>query len=231
MSRILLKISGQSLKGQHDYGIDNDYVRSLARQILDLQQRNYQIAIVVGAGNIFRGENEWQGIDEATGHYAGMLATMVNGLVLNEILRQEWAKTRVYSAIEMPRFMRTVNKAEVVAALEEWFICICTGGTGNPFATTDLGGVTRALEFDCAQMIKCTRVDGIYDSDPETNPAAKKYDTITATKAMELNLKIMDQAAIAMAKTNKLSLIVCNINKIDLIGTNELGGTVVEITH
>ncbi|USN56429.1 MAG: hypothetical protein H6766_05220 [Candidatus Peribacteria bacterium] len=91
--------------------------------------------------------------------------------------------------------------------------------------------MTRALEFDCAQMIKCTRVDGIYDSDPETNPAAKKYDTITATKAMELNLKIMDQAAIAMAKTNKLSLIVCNINKIDLIGTNELGGTVVEITH
>lgn len=229
MSRILLKISGQSLKGQHDYGIDNDYVRSLARQILYLQQRNYQIAIVVGAGNIFRGENEWQGIDAATGHYAGMLATMVNGLVLNEILRQEWVKTRVYSAIEMPRFMRTVNKVEVVNAMEEWYVAVCTGGTGNPFATTDLGAVTRALEFDCEQVIKCTRVDGIYDRDPEKYPDAIKFDTITADEAMEMNLKIMDQSAIAMAKSNGLPLYVCNINKIDLIGTDQLDGTTVEM--
>lgn len=229
MSRILLKISGQSLKGQHDYGIDNEYVRSLARQILDLQQRDYQIAIVVGAGNIFRWENEWQGIDAATGHYAGMLATMVNGLVFNEILRQEWAKTRVYSAIEMPRFMRTVNKAEVVAALSEWYIAVCTGGTGNPFATTDLGAVTRALEFDCEQVIKCTRVDGIYDCDPEKHPDAVKFDTITAEDAMDMNLKIMDQSAIAMAKANHLPLYVCNINKINLIGTDKINGTVVEM--
>lgn len=229
MKRILLKISGQSLKGSHDYGIDNDYVRSLADKIIALQKRDYQIAIVVGAGNIFRGENEWQGIDPATGHYAGMLATMVNGLVLNEIIRQQWGQTRVYSAIEMPRFMRTVNKAEVVAALEEWYIAICTGGTGNPFATTDLGGVTRALEFGCDQIIKCTRVDGIYTADPEKDPAATKFDTITAEQAMSMNLKIMDQAAIAMAKDNSLPLYVCNINKIELIGTDQINGTVVEM--
>ena len=227
--RILLKISGQSLKGSGPYGIDNEYVRSLARKIISLQERLYQIVIVVGAGNIFRGENEGQGIDAATGHYAGMLATMVNGLVFNEILRQEGGKSRVYSAIEMPRFMRTVNKAETVSALEDGYITICTGGTGNPFATTDLGAVTRALEFDCSQVIKCTRVDGIYNKDPEKHDDAVRYETITADEALQLWLRIMDQSAIAMAKDNKMPLYVCHIDQIDCIGTDDCKWTTVSV--
>ncbi len=228
-NRILLKISGQSLKGSGPYGIDNEYLRTLADKIIQLQKRNYQIAIVVGAGNIFRGENEGQGIDPAVGHYAGMLATMVNSLVFNEIMREQGGQSRVYSAIEMPRFMRTVNKAEVVSALNEGFVAVCAGGTGNPFSTTDLGAVTRALEFNCELVVKCTRVDGIYDKDPEKYPDAKKFDTITAEKALDLGLKIMDQSAIAMAMANKLLLFVCDINTIENFWTDKMQGTRVEV--
>lgn len=228
-NRILLKISGQSLKGSWPYGIDNEYLRTLADKIIKLQKRGYQIAIVVGAGNIFRGENEGQGIDQAVWHYAGMLATMVNSLVFNEIMREQGGKSRVYSAIEMPRFMRTVNKAEVVSALEEWFVTICAWGTGNPFATTDLGAVTRALEFNCKMVVKCTRVDGIYDKDPEKHDDAKKFENITAEKALELGLKIMDQSAIAMAMVNEMPLFVCDIDTIENFWTEKMQGTSVEV--
>lgn len=185
---------------------------------------------MTGAGNIFRGKNEGQGIDPAIGHYAGMLATMINSLVLADIVKQNGGKAVVLSAVTIPRFMPTLNKITAVEHLEKDEIVICAGGTGNPFNTTDAGSVNRALELECDILIKCTRVDGVYTADPEKDPSATKYDNIHMTDAIKQNLHVMDISAMALALENKMPIYVCNINDIDKRETLEMKGTKVQVS-
>ncbi len=212
--RIFLKISGEALGGEKGEWLDHEVVRSLSKDIKKLQAKGCQIALMVGAGNIFRGRDQWAGVDPAIGHYAGMLATMVNALILQNIMYQEWMKASVFSAIEMPRFIKTINKISAVKRLDNDHVVICAGGSGNPFCTTDLGSVIRALELDCEILVKCTNVDGVYNDNPHTNPEAQKYDTLTYAQALQQWLQVMDQSAFGMAMENNLKTFVTHVTSI-----------------
>ena len=211
--RIFLKISWEALSSDHN-AINHDTIRSIAQQIKILIWAWYQVWLMVWAGNIFRWRNEGQGIDPAIGHYAGMLATMVNSLVIQNIFVQEWLPASVFSAIEMSRFIKPINKITAVSKLEQWEVVICAWGSGNPFCSTDLGSVIRALEFDCDIMVKCTNVDGIYSDDPKTNPQAIKYTNLSYHDALSQWLKVMDMSAFGMAQENNLTSFVCHIHDI-----------------
>jgi len=212
-NRIFLKISWEALSSQ-DNAINHNTIRAIAQDIKILTQAGHQVALMVGAGNIFRWRDEGQGIDPAIAHYAGMLATMVNSLVIQNIFVQEWLPASVFSAIEMSRFIKPINKITAVAKLEQWEVVICAWWSGNPFCSTDLWSVIRALEFDCDIMIKCTNVDGIYNSDPKINPQAIRYNHITYHDALAQELKVMDMSAFGMAKENNLTSLVCHIRDI-----------------
>lgn len=209
--RIFLKISGEALAGEKNDGIDQKALRKIARDILALQRR-YEIALMVWAGNIFRGRNQWQGIDPAIGHYAGMLATMVNALLLQNIIEQEWGQASVFSSIEMPRFIKTINKVSALHHIKAGDIVICAWGSGNPFCTTDLWSVIRTLELDCEIMVKCTNIDGIYDKNPHVYDDAVKYDTLTYNEALAQWLQVMDLSAFGMALENKLTTYVTHVD-------------------
>lgn len=211
--RIFLKISGEALSSEHN-AINHDIIRSISKDIKTLTQSWYQVALMVGAGNIFRGRDEGKGIDPAIAHYAGMLATMVNSLIIQNIFVQEWLPASVFSAIEMSRFIKPINKITAVNKLEQGEVVICAWWSGNSFCSTDLGSVIRALEFDCDIMIKCTNVDGIYTADPHTHPDASKYDHLTYAQALTQQLKIMDMSAFGMAQENNLTSFVCHIHDI-----------------
>ena len=182
---------------------------------------------MVGAGNIFRWRNEWVGIDPAIAHYAGMLATMVNSLVMQNIMTQEWVPSSVFSAIEMSRFIKPITKITAVSKLEQWDVVICAGGSGNPFCSTDLWSVIRALEFDCYIMIKCTNIDGVYDSDPRNNSSAVRYKHLTYHDAMTQWLKVMDMSAFGMAQENNLTSIVCHLDDLAGILDGSKQGTII----
>ena len=211
--RIFLKISWEALAGEKSDGIDQAALRKIARNILSLQKK-YEIALMVWAGNIFRGRNQWQGIDPAIGHYAGMLATMVNALLLQNIIEQEGGQSSVFSSIEMPRFIKTINKVSALHHIKDWDIVICAWWSGNPFCTTDLWSVIRSLELDCDIMIKCTNVDGIYDKNPHTHDDAKRYETLTYNQALEQWLEVMDLSAFGMALENNLQTYVTHIDSL-----------------
>lgn len=223
-NRIFLKISWEALSSDHNT-INHDTIRQIGRDIKTLTNAWHQVALMVGAGNIFRGRDEGQWIDPAIGHYAGMLATMVNSLVIQNIFVQEWLPASVFSAIEMSRFIKPINKITAVSKLEQGEVVICAWWSGNPFCSTDLGSVIRALEFDCDIMIKCTSVDGIYDSDPKTNPQAVRYNHITYHDALTQQLKIMDMSAFGMAQENNLTSFVCHIRDIAKFTTGVDHGT------
>jgi len=212
--RLFLKISGEGLWGETWEWLDHEVLRVISKNIAALQKAWYQIALMVWAGNIFRGREEWHGIDPAIGHYAGMLATMVNALVLQNIMYQEGIRASVFSAIEMPRFIKTINKISAVKRLESDHIVICAWGSGNPFCTTDLWSVIRALELDCDVMVKCTNIDGVYSDDPRKNPEATKYDTLTYQEALQKWLKVMDQSAYGMAMENNLDTYVTQLDNL-----------------
>ncbi len=227
--RIFLKISGEALAGDGQDGIDYPFMRSLSNKILTLQNQGYQIALMVGAGNIFRGREHGEGIDEAIGHYAGMLATMVNSLVLQNIMYQEGMQASVFSAIEMPRYIKTINKISAVKRLDMWHIVICAWWSWNPFCTTDLWSVIRALELDCEILIKCTNINGVYSQDPRKNPEATRYDSLTYNEAMHKWLKVMDQSAYGMAMENNLNTYVTHIDSIEQLDFSAELGTMMEV--
>ncbi len=212
--RIFLKISGEALGGEKGEGLDHEVVRKLSRNIKSLKDKWYQIALMVWAGNIFRGRDQGAGIDPAIGHYAGMLATMVNALILQNIMYQEEITASVFSAIEMPRFIKTINKISAVKRLDNDHVVICAGWSGNPFCTTDLGSVIRALELDCEILIKCSGIDGVYSADPKKDADATKYDTLTYKEALAKWLKVMDQSAFGMAMENDLKTYVTHIDSL-----------------
>ena len=211
--RILLKLSGEALMGDKQFGIDNNRLMQYANDIKEISQMDVEIGIVIGGGNIFRGvQAEKGGMDRTQGDYMGMLATMINSMALQSALESLGLVTRLQSAIEMNQIAEPYIKRKAVRHLEKRRIVIFGAGTGNPFFTTDSAASLRAIEIDSDVILKGTRVDGVYSSDPERNPNATKFDTITFDEAYEKKLKIMDMTAFTLCKENQIPVIVFDMN-------------------
>ncbi|WP_430812019.1 MULTISPECIES: UMP kinase [unclassified Carboxylicivirga] len=211
--RILLKLSGESLMGEQGYGIDPERLNDYATQIKEAVELGVQVGIVIGGGNIFRGlSGASKGFDRYKGDQMGMLATVINGLALQSALQAMSVKTRVLTAIRMEPVGEYYDKPKAVAALEAGEVVILSGGTGNPYFTTDTGSSLRGIEIEADVMLKGTRVDGIYTADPEKDPRATKFDEITFDEVYERGLKIMDLTATTMCKENNLDIVVFDMD-------------------
>lgn len=212
--RILLKLSGEALMGDKQFGIDNKRLMQYAQEIKEVSENGVQVAIVIGGGNIFRGvEAERGGMDRTQGDYMGMLATMINSMALQSALESIGVQTRLQSAISMKEVAEPFIKRRAVRHLEKGRIVIFGAGTGNPFFTTDSAGALRAIEIDANVILKGTRVDGIYTADPEKDPSAAKYNNITFDEAYQKGLNVMDMTAFTLCKENSMPLIVFDMNK------------------
>lgn len=212
-NRILLKISGESLRGSGSTGIDSSAVKYIAQQIADAHAANIELAVVIGGGNIWRGEEaEREGMDRATADYAGMLATTINALALQDALEQRGIVTRTQSAIQMQAIAEPYIRRRAIRHLEKNRVVLFSAGTGNPFMSTDTASALRALEIgaDVIMMAK-NDVDGVYDSDPHTNPNAKRFSKLDYLDALNLRLKVMDSTAVSLCMDNHLPIIVFNI--------------------
>jgi uridylate kinase len=213
-NRILLKLSGESLMGQQQYGIDPEKLNDYAEQIGDAVKSGIQVAIVIGGGNIFRGmSGATKGFDRVKGDQMGMLATVINSLALQSALNAINIKTKVYTAIRMEPVGELFAKDKVVESLQDGYVCIIAGGTGNPFFTTDTASALRGIELEADAMLKGTRVDGIYTADPEKDASATKFDMITFDEVYERGLKIMDLTATTLCRENNLKIVVFNMDK------------------
>ncbi|MDF2437454.1 MAG: uridylate kinase [Bacteroidota bacterium] len=212
--RILLKLSGESLMGTKQFGIDNVRIAQYAKQIKEVADMGVQVAIVIGGGNIFRGiQAEEGGMDRVHGDYMGMLATVINSMALQSALEKAGVETRLQSAIKMEQICEPFIRRKAVRHLEKNRVVIFGAGTGNPYFTTDTAGTLRAIEIEADVVLKGTRVDGIYTADPEKDPTATKYDTISFDEAYSKGLNIMDMTAFTLCKENKLPIIVFDMNK------------------
>ena len=211
--RILLKLSGEALLGKNSYGIDNERLLDYAKEIKELHSIGIQIAIVIGGGNIYRGLSGAQnGIDRVQADYMGMLATVINGLALQNALESIDTPTRLQTAIKMESIAEPFIKRKATRHLEKGRVVIFGSGTGNPYFTTDSAAVLRAIEINADVILKGTRVDGIYNEDPEKNKKAIKFDDISFEETIKKGLKIMDTTAFTLSKENKLPIIVFDIN-------------------
>jgi len=211
--RILLKLSGEALLGKNSYGIDNERLLDYAKEIKELHSNGIEIAIVIGGGNIFRGLSGAQnGIDRVQADYMGMLATVINGLALQNALESIDTPTRLQTAIKMESIAEPFIKRKATRHLEKGRVVIFGSGTGNPYFTTDSAAVLRAIEINADVILKGTRVDGIYNEDPEKNKKAIKFDDISFEETIKKGLKIMDTTAFTLSKENKLPIIVFDIN-------------------
>jgi uridylate kinase len=211
--RILLKLSGEALMGERQYGIDPTRLADYAKDIKKLVDKGIEIAIVIGGGNIFRGvAGASNGMDRVQGDYMGMLATIINGLALQSALEDEGIYTRLLTAIKMEQVAEPFIKRRAVRHLEKGRVVIFGGGTGNPYFTTDTAAVLRAIEIDAEVILKGTRVDGIYSSDPELNKDATKFESITYKDVLNKGLKVMDMTAFALSQENNLPIIVFDMN-------------------
>ena len=211
--RILLKLSGEALMGDKQFGIDNQRLVQYANEIKTIADQKVEIAIVIGGGNIFRGvQAEEGGMDRTQGDYMGMLATMINSMALQAALESLGLETRLQSAFSMREVAEPFIKRKAVRHLEKGRIVIFGAGTGNPFFTTDSAGALRAIEIEADVILKGTRVDGIYDADPEKNPNAVKYKHITFDEAYAKGLNVMDMTAFTLCKENKMDLVVFDMN-------------------
>ena len=212
-NRILLKLSGEALLGKNSYGIDNDRLVVFANEIKQIHVQGVEIAIVIGGGNIFRGLTGSQdGIDRVQADYMGMLATVINGLALQNALENINIPTRLQSAIKMESIAEPFIKRKATRHLEKGRVVIFASGTGNPYFTTDSAAVLRAIEINADVILKGTRVDGIYNEDPEKNKEAIKFDDISFEETIKKGLKIMDTTAFTLSKENELPIIVFDIN-------------------
>ncbi|MFN7160582.1 MAG: UMP kinase [Candidatus Gracilibacteria bacterium] len=217
-NRILLKISGEALKGKRDHGIDPAFTHELALEIQKIHKKNIQIAIVIGGGNIFRGAKaEANGMDRTLADYTGMLATIMNGLALQDAFKKTGISSHVLSALDIPQVCENYNKREGVEYLEKGEIVICVGGTGNPYFSTDSAAALRAIELECDIIMKGTKVDGVYDKDPMQFPEAHLYTTLSFDQVIEQNIKIMDQTAFTLCKENNMPIKVFNVTHLENI--------------
>lgn len=230
--RILLKLSGESLQGKSESGISPEILNDYVNQILDLQKMGCEIGIVIGGGNIFRGISGINdGIDRVKGDQMGMLATVINSLALESEIIRQGAQAKVYTSIRMEPVGELYSRDRVIKDMQNGIITILAGGTGNPFFTTDTAAALRAIETGATVLLKGTRVDGVFDADPEKNPGAIKYDTLSFEKAIDQDLKIMDQTAFTMCRENNMPVIVFNMNKkgnLVRVATGEKCGTLVK---
>ena len=214
--RVLLKLSGESLMGKMSYGIDPKIVAYIADEVAKAVKSGIEIGIVIGGGNIFRGLSaSKQGIERNTGDYMGMLATVINSLALQSALEKKGVYTRLQSAIRMEEIAEPLIIRRASRHLEKKRVVIFSAGTGEPFFTTDTAAALRAIEINADVIIKGTRVDGVYDSDPEKNKNAKMFNELTYYEVLEKNLRIMDLTAITLCQENKLPILVFNMNKKD----------------
>ena len=226
--RILLKLSGESLAGGAGHGIDTERLMSYASQIKEVADSGVQVAIVIGGGNIFRGlSGAKRGFDRVTGDQMGMLATVINSLALRSALESLGSAVEAFTAVNMYPIGKHYSSRSAIEALQQGKVAILAGGTGNPFFTTDTGASLRAVEIGADVMLKGTRVDGIYTADPEKDPTAKKFDTITFDEVYNRGLKVMDLTATAMCRENDMPVIVFDMdtpgNLAKVLGGNPIG--------
>ena len=209
--KILLKLSGEALMGDQEFGISSDVIASYAKQIKEIVDLGVEVSIVMGGGNIFRGiSGAAQGVDRVTGDHMGMLATVINSLALQNSIEKLGVPTRVQTAIEMPKIAEPFIKRRAQRHLEKGRVVIFGAGTGNPYFTTDTAAALRAIEMGTGVVIKATKVDGIYDKDPVKFADAKKYEKVTYNEVLAKDLKVMDATAISLCRENKLPIIVFN---------------------
>jgi uridylate kinase len=212
--RVLLKLSGESLAGNSSYGIEQSALELYADEICELANQGIQTAIVLGGGNIFRGiQGMDKGVDRVQGDYMGMLATVINSMAMQSTLKSRGVETTVLSGLPIDPLCEKMSGAKAIKLLQEGHVVIIAGGTGNPFFTTDTAAALRAIEISADVILKGTRVDGVYDMDPEKFPNAVKYEQITFDEAYQKNLKIMDLTAFTLCKENNIPIIVFDINK------------------
>ncbi len=210
--RVLLKLSGEAFAGERGSGLDYTVIGSLARQIVDAHQLGVEIAVVIGGGNIIRGQQAAQaGIDRATADYMGMLATVINALALQDAIEQLDVPTRVQTAIQMFQVAEPFIRRRAIRHLEKGRVVILAAGTGNPYFTTDTAAALRALEIRAQAFLKATNVDGVYDSDPKRDPNAKRFSYITYSEAIARQLRVMDLTALTLCMENRLPIVVFNI--------------------
>ncbi|MES2139880.1 MAG: UMP kinase [Bacteroidota bacterium] len=230
--RILLKLSGESLMGKKQFGIDHERLSEYAEQIKEISEMGIQVAVVIGGGNIFRGIQAAEGgMDRVQGDYMGMLATVINSMALQSALEAIKVETRLQSAIKMEQICEHFIRRRAVRHLEKHRVVIFGAGTGNPYFTTDTAATLRAIEIEADIILKGTRVDGIYTADPEKDKTATKYDTITFSEVYEKGLEIMDMTAFTLCNENKLPIIIFDMNKpgnLKKIIEGEKVGTLVE---
>ena len=213
--RILLKLSGESLMGEKQYGIDEKRIAEYATQIKEIADMGIEIGIVIGGGNIFRGlSGTSKGVDRVKGDQMGMLATVINSLALSSALEKIGQKAQVFTAINMFPIGEYYSKWRAIEAMQNGTVAIISGGTGNPFFTTDTGSALRGIEIEAEVMLKGTRVDGIYTADPEKDPTAKKFDKISYDEIYTRGLKVMDLTATCMCKENNLPIIVFDMDTV-----------------
>lgn len=207
--RILLKLSGEALSGAGGVGIDPDQAAFMARRVKAVHCLGVQVGIVIGAGNLWRGKiGVERGMDQSTADYMGMIGTVMNALALQDALEREGITTRVQTAIEMNKVAEPYIRLRAIRHLEKGRVVVISGGTGNPYFTTDTAAALRAMEIDAEVLIKATKVDGIYDSDPKKNPKAQRYDRLTYQEAIERRLAVMDMTAFTLCMDNNLPILV-----------------------
>lgn len=213
--RVLLKLSGEALMADQDYGIDANMLARVASEIAEVVNMGVEVALVIGGGNIFRGAGLVQsGIDRVTGDHMGMLATVMNSLAMQDALEKQGMQCRVMSAIKINRMCEEYVQRRAIRHLEKGRVVIFAAGIGNPFFTTDTAGCLRAVEIGADSVLKATKVDGVYDSDPMRNPDAKRYETLTFDEVLDKNLQVMDATAIVLCRDNDLPLRIFNLNDV-----------------
>ncbi len=214
--RVLLKLSGEALTGDKEYGIDPSVLDKLAKEVLHVHKMGVQICLVIGGGNIFRGlSGSSQGVDRVTGDHMGMLATVINALALQDTFEKQGLPTRVLSALPMPTVCESYIQRRALHHLEKGHIVIFAAGSGNPYFTTDTAATLRATEMGCDVVLKGTQVDGVYTSDPHKDPNAVRYESLDYTEVLSKNLKVMDATAIALARENAMPIIVFSLHGVD----------------
>jgi uridylate kinase len=213
-NRVLLKLSGESLMGDRNFGLDPKMLEQYSLEIKSIIEMGVQVSVVIGGGNIYRGMNESEtGIERAHGDYMGMLATVINGMALQASLEKNGVKTRLQSAIKMEQIAEPYIRRRAMRHLEKGRVVIFAAGTGNPYFTTDTAGALRAIEIQAEVILKGTRVDGIYSADPEKDKNAVRFDSVSFTDAIQKELKVMDMTAFTLCQENKLPIIVFDMNK------------------
>ena len=230
-SRILLKLSGEALMGKGSHGISKDVLATYASQVIEIVNDGCEVAVVIGGGNIFRGVSGAEsGYDRVKGDQMGMLATIINSLALESEIKSQGSKARVFTSIRMEPVGEFYNRDRVTDAMKDKTICILSGGTGNPFFTTDTAAALRAVEIGANVLLKGTRVDGVYSADPEKDPKAERFDEISFSEVISRRLKIMDSTAFTMCRDNNMPIIVFDMNKpgnLDQVVSGVKNGTLI----